>query len=118
MTRRAILGIATGTVVMLLTGGVAWSFLVAATWSSLHGGMSQLVLALLSVVALATPPGCALLAGWAVYESRSTAALHPDQPIPLKCPHCGCSLKHAAQFSATQTEAVAECRIHGPLHVG
>lgn len=137
MTGRGIAAIVSGIVVAALTNALASSFLLAATWSSIHGGMSQVMLAVLSVVALAVPPGCGLLAGWAVYERPSTRRetaptplapapvtpgesilLEPGTSIPLNCPHCGCSLKRSAQYSATRTHAVVECPIHGPFHVG
>jgi hypothetical protein len=65
---RAIASIVSGIVVGVLTGVAAWSFLMAATWSSIHGGMSQVALAVLSMVAMVAPLGCGFLAGWAVYR--------------------------------------------------
>lgn len=135
MTGRGIAAIASGIVVTALTGALAWSFLLAATWSSIHGGMSQVMLAVLSVVALAVPPGCGLLVGWAVHgrpstprettppapaalKPRESSLVEPGTSIPLTCPHCGCSLKRSAEYSATRTHAVVECPIHGPFHVG
>ena len=135
MTGRAIAAIMSGIVATLLTGAAAWAFLMAATWSSIHGGMSEVKLALLSVVALAAPPGCGFLAGWAVYGWQATppatppatpAPVEPRKPIldnpgtsiPLNCPHCSCSLKRPADGFATPAHAVVECPIHGPLHIG
>ena len=135
MTGRAIAAIASGIVVTVLMGAAAWAFLMAATWSSIHGGMSPVILAVLSVVALAAPPGCGLLAGWAVYGWQSTPVAMPPAPpapveprgsilgdpgksIPQNCPHCGCSLKRPAERFATPAHAVVECPIHGPFHVG
>jgi hypothetical protein len=124
MTGRATAAITSGIVVTVLTGAAASSFLLAATWSSIHGGMSQLTLALLSVVALAAPLGCGLLVGWAINGRQSTpGATPPATPMPLElislnCPHCGCSLKRSAEYSATPTHTVVECPIHGPFHVG
>ena len=135
MTGRVIVAIASGIVVAVLTGAAAWAFLMAATWSSIHGGMSEMKLAVLSVVALAAPPGCGLLAGWTVYGWQATPAVtlpathalteprepildNPGKPIPLNCPHCGCSLKHPAERFATPALNLVECPIHGPFHFG
>ena len=52
----------------LLTGTFAYSFVMAATWSSIHGGMSGWTLAMVSVVALVVPPGSAFLVGRAIYR--------------------------------------------------
>ena len=135
MTGRTIAAVASGLVVTVLTGAAAGAFLMAATWSSIHGGMSEVILAVLSVIAMAAPPGFGLLVGWTVYGWQATPAITPqaaparveprepilDNPgnaIPLNCPHCGCSLKRSAECSATSTHPVVECPIHGPFHVG
>ena len=95
---RTIAAIVSGIVVGLLTGVPAYFFLLAATWSGIHGGMSEMTLAVLSLVALAVPPGCGFLAGRAVYRRRATQM---TDSIHLKCPHCGCYLKPSAEYSAT-----------------
>jgi hypothetical protein len=109
-----------GIVVGILTGVVAWFFLMAATWSSIHGGMSGMTLAVLSLVALAVPPGCGFLAGRAMYrwQPRRNGQSTMTDAIHLNCPHCGCSLKPSAEYSATPAYSVVECSIHGPFHFG
>ena len=63
---RSVAAIVAGVVVGIVTGVAASYFVMAATWSSIHGGMSEIVLAVLSLVALAVPLGCGLLAYWAM----------------------------------------------------
>ena len=52
-----VAGLAVGAV----TGVVAGSFLVGATWSAIHSGTSESALAVLSVLATAVPLACGLL---------------------------------------------------------
>lgn len=129
---RSTASIVSGTVVGVLTGVAAWSFLMAATWSSIHGGMSGMTLAVLSLVAMAVPPGCGFLLGRAVYhrwprrgQTQMTdtirlprgTAIQTIDATGLNCPECGCSVK-PAQYPATPRYTVVECPIHGPLHFG
>lgn len=116
---RAIASIVSGIVVGVLTGVAAWSFLLAATWSSIHGGMSGIILAVLSLVAMVVPPGCGFLAGWTIYRWRPRCrATQMTDSIRLSCPDCGCSMKPSARYSATLPYTVVECPIHGPFHFG
>ena len=138
---RAIAAIAAGFIVFVLTGIVASSFVLAATWSSIHGGMSQIMLAVLSLAALAVPLGCGFLVGRAMYGSLSRRAIPMDSSrglpldhkaegatanaknatansVRLNCPHCGCSLESSTKYPATPAHIVVECPIHGPLHFG
>jgi hypothetical protein len=116
---RAIASIVSGIAVGVLTGIVAYFFLLGATWSSIHGGMSGMTLAVLSLVAMAVPPGCGFLVGRAIYrwQPRRRASQMTDA-IRLNCPECGCSMKPSAEYSATPLYTVVECPIHGPFHFG
>lgn len=106
VTVSILLGIGT----FLVTGAVALAFLQAATWSSIHGGMSGLTLAVLWPLALGVPPVCGFLVGRAIFRrwpERGTTRVH--------CPDCGCVMKpHPAAHQA----AVMECPIHGPYPSG
>ena len=114
---RAIAAIVSGTVVAVLTFVAAVSFLDAATWSPIHGGISdEITLNVLSLVAIAVPAPCGLLAGWAIYRWRPRR--RATDSIRLNCPHCGCSMKPSAKYSATSPYTVVECPIHGPFHFG
>ena len=116
---RRVASIVSGIIVALLTGTVAWSFLMAATWSGIHGGMSGMMLAVLSLVAMAVPPGCGFLVGHAVYRARwpRRGTRQRTEPIRLNCPRCGCSMKRSAAHQAASL-TVAECPICGPFHFG
>jgi hypothetical protein len=116
---RRVASIVSGIIVALMTGTVAWSFLIAATWSSIHGGMSGMMLAILSPVAMAVPPGCGFFVGRAVYRARwpRRGTSRTTEPIPLKCPRCGCSMKRSAAYEASAL-TVVECPICGPFHFG
>ena len=114
---RAIASIVSGIVVAVLTFVAAASFLDAAMWSPTHGGISdEITLNVLSLVALAVPATCGLLAGWAIYRwrprRRTTDSIH------LNCPHCGCSMKPSEKYSATPPYTVVECPIHGQFYFG
>ena len=116
---RAIASIVLGIVVGVLAGVAVWSFLLAATWSSIHGGMSETILAVLSLVAMVVPPGCGFLAGSAIYRwwpRRGTT--QTTDSICLNCPDCGCSMKPSTKYSPTPRYTVLECPIHGPFHFG
>ena len=78
-----IASILSGIVVGLLTGILASSFLMAATWSSIHGGMSGMMLAVLSLVAMAVPPGCGFLTGYAINAGGHGATHGTGQPRRL-----------------------------------
>ena len=127
--RRAIASIASGLIVGSLTGAVASSFVMAATWSSIHGGMSGVTLIVVSIVGMFIPPASGVLAGWAVYRWWPQRLLLPadilrkratrtTDSIWLTCPHCGCSMKRAAEYLATGGYTVVKCPIHGPFHFG
>ena len=122
---RTTAAIVSGAIVALLTGAVANSFLMAASWSSIHGGMSGWTLAVLSLIALAVPPGSAFLAGRAIYRSWGQWSLVPRRrttriadSIRMTCPHCGCAMKRSAEYAATSAFTVVQCPIHGPFHFG
>ena len=129
---RSVAAIVAGVVVGIVTGVAASYFVMAATWSSIHGGMSEIMLAVLSLVALAVPLGCGFLAYWAIAHSGSpraaretpTAPSPPHQPATptpmprLNCPDCGFSLERPADYAATPPYEVMECPIHGPFHFG
>jgi hypothetical protein len=131
---RSVAAIVAGIVVGMVTGVAAWNFVMAATWSSIHGGMSEMVLAVLSLVAMAVPVGCGFLAFRAVAGSgprRGTSEMpeassptSPDRPATsapsprLNCPYCGCTMERPADYAATPPYEVMECPIHGPLHFG
>ena len=69
--------VASGLLVGILTGVVAFSIVFAATWSSIHGGMSEAALAILSIVAMAVTLGSGFLAAWAMnrwLSNRETPA--------------------------------------------
>jgi hypothetical protein len=85
---RRVASIVSGIIVALLTGTVAWSFLIAATWSRIHGGMSGMMLAVLSPVCIAVPLGCGFLVARAVDRARwpRRGTSHTTEPILLKCP--------------------------------
>ena len=109
---RAIASIVSGIVVAVLTFVAAVSLLNAAMWSPTHGGISdEITLNVLSLVAMAVPPGCGLLAGWAIYRWRPRH--RRTDSIRLNCPHCGCSMKLSDKYSATPPFTVVECPIHG-----
>ena len=114
MTRTTV-SILVGVVVGAMTATVAWAFMMAATWSSIHGGMSRPALIAVSLLAMVAPPGCGLLAAWLV---RQWQPLHlptlTTRSIDVKCPHCGCALR-TANDPAT-APVVVECPIHGPFH--
>jgi hypothetical protein len=126
---RVTASIVAGIVVGILAGVAASSFLMAATWSSIHGGMSEITVAVLSVVAMALPPVCGFLAGRAMYRwwprrvatemtdsSSSTSRGHHATSItstPLTCPHCGCLLEHPADYAVTPPYTLVECRSTG-----
>jgi len=117
---RVIASIVSGIVVGVLTGVAARSFLEAAMWSPIHGGISdEITLNVLSLVAVAIPPACGFLAGWAIYRWRPRrTAIQMTDSIPVNCPHCGCSMKPSARYSATPPYTVVECPIHGPFYFG
>jgi hypothetical protein len=87
--------------------------------------MSGWTLAVLSLIALVVPPGSGFLVGRAIYRSwppwswvsRSRTTRIADA-IRLICPHCGCSMKRAAQYASTPSFTVVHCPIHGPFHFG
>jgi uncharacterized membrane protein len=70
--RRAIVAIVLGIVVGIVTAVPGCLFLMAATWSSIHGGMSEIVLAVLSALAIAVPAGGGFLAFYTVSRRRPT----------------------------------------------
>jgi hypothetical protein len=130
---RVTTSIASGIVVGIVTGVPAWSFLTAATWSSIHGGMSTTTLAVLSVVVIAVPLVCGFFAGRAVYRGwlrRGTTELTDPSSstssdphatsmtsVRVNCPHCGCYMERLVDYS-TPRYTVVECPIHGPFHFG
>ena len=125
--RRDIISIVSGVVAAVLTGTAAWSFLMAASWSFIHGGMGGMTLAVLSLVAMAVPPGCGYLAAQAIHrwwpersaiEMAEPGAIQMTDPIRLNCPHCGSCMKPSARYAATPAYRVVECPIHGPFHFG
>jgi hypothetical protein len=123
-----------GIAVGFVTAIPAWFFLMAATWSSIHGGMSGMMLAVLSLVAMAVPLGCGFLAGRAMYRwwprrvraemTHSSSTMSRDRratsvpSTPLNCPHCACSMELPADCADTPPYTVVECPIHGPFHFG
>ena len=131
--RRVTASIVAGILVGLVTGAAASSFMMAA-WSSIHGGLSGMTLAVLSVVALAVPPGCGFLAGRAMYRwwpprmaieiddfsSPTSGGQHATsaRSTDLTCPYCGCFLERPAGYAARPPYTVVECPIHGPFHLG
>ena len=60
--------LATGVVVAAVTGVPSSLFLMGATWSSIHGGMSGIPFAVVCAIAIAIPLACAFFAGRAVYQ--------------------------------------------------
>ena len=113
---RTIGSIVAGIVVGALTGIAAKALLEAAMWSPVHGGISdEITLNVLSLVAMVVPLVCGFLAGSAIYRSRPRRANGTSESIHLDCPHCGCSMKRSAKYSA-QPYTVVECPIHGPFH--
>ena len=124
--------IVSGIVVGIVTAVPASLFLTAASWSSIHGGISGTKLAVLSLLAMAVPPGCGFLAGRAMHRWWPRRRMHamidsPSSTSPdrhamprtrLNCPHCGCAMKYARDHSATPPYTVVECPIHGPFHFG
>src|SRR5262245_15430894 len=111
---RAIASIVAASAVGLLTSSVAWSFLVGASWSAMHGGMPVIVLVGLSVFGMALPPALGVLAGWAVHRSWPEPQQWPTpktDSVRLTCPHCGCSMKQTAEYSATPAYTVVQCPI-------
>ena len=111
--------IASGIFVGIVTGIGAYLFLGAAVWSSIHGGMSGMMLLLLSLIALAVPPTSGFLVGRAVYRQRPSGEQpHIADTIRLNCPQCGCSMNRSAEYSATPLYIVVECPIHGQFHFG
>ena len=61
---RPMVVVASGVLVGILTAFVAFNVFFAATWSSIHGGMSEAVLAVLSVVTMTAPLATGFLAAW------------------------------------------------------
>jgi len=115
---RAIGSIVAGIVVGVLTGIAVSFFLDAAMWSPVHGGISdEITLTVLSLVAMVVPLVCGFLAGSAIHRWRPRRRANGMiDSIRLDCPHCGCSMKRSAKYSATQPYTVVECPIHGPFH--
>jgi hypothetical protein len=135
---RAAASIAAGVTVGLITSVAAWFLLMAATWSSIHGGMSELVLVGLSLLAMVVPVGSGFMAGFLVLRATAQRQRHqgmskmPDppprmvsvEPLPstpsprLNCPYCGCTMTRPADYADTPPYQVMECPIHGPFYFG
>ena len=98
---RYIASIASGIIAGLITAITAGFFLQAATWSSIHGGMSGTILAVLFVGGMAAPPVCGFLAGRAIYRRPLREPIQMTASTGLNCPHCGCSLKPSANYSTS-----------------
>lgn len=116
--------LATGIVVAAVTGVPSSLFLMGATWSSIHGGMSGMAFAVVTLIAIAVPAASAFFAGRAVYQrwpqrgSTDATDSSSSMSIRVNCPQCGCSMKHRPDYSATTLYTVVECPIHGPFHFG
>ena len=110
---------ASGIVAGVLTALVAGSFVQAASWSSIHGGMSGMMLAVICLIALVVPPACGFWVGRAIYRWRpQRKTTRMTDSIRLNCPDCGCSMKPSARDSGSAPYIVMECPIHGPFHFG
>ena len=85
-----IIGIVSGLVVTMLATFTVWFFLMAATWSRIHGGTSELMLLILTTLVTPSPPLSGFLAGRAIDgEWRRREPIPGTDPIHLNCPHCG-----------------------------
>lgn len=118
--RRAVASIVAGIAVVVLTG-VAARFLIEATmWSPARGGISdEITLNVLSLLAMAVPPGCGFLAARTIYHWRPQRRPIPaTAAISLNCPHCGLGMRPSAEYSDTPQYTVVVCPIHGPLYYG
>jgi hypothetical protein len=72
---RSIVVVASGLVVGILVGiptaALAFNVYLGAAWSNIHGGTSDVMLAMLPFIAIAIPAGSGFLAAWAVNRGLS-----------------------------------------------
>ena len=66
--RLVVVSVVVGVAVAVVTGGVASAFLFAATWAGIHGGLSEITLAMFSLGTFAAPLTLGVLAGWGTYH--------------------------------------------------
>ena len=76
-----ILAIVSGLVVAVLATVPVWFFLMAATWSGIHGGTSELMLLILTMLVTPIPPLSGFLAGRAIHREWRRCGATPGGGI-------------------------------------